>query len=300
MIRNFFSGRSLLARFTLVSFLVTALIATVLTWRLESSLEQDALSAVAENTAEQAKNILNVNLTSSDLKASLQGERYDEIDALIHDTLLSTNIVRIKIWNRNGLLIYSDDTSIMGKTFPITQEMIEAFSGEMATEISSLEAAENMDVRGLYNQLFEIYVPLQLANSSEVQGVYEVYYDLSKLQPRLLRIRYTVATGVSAAFLLLYGTLFLLIRNASRELIQRNKEYQALLITEHRERELAETLERVSRALAEILDLRNLLDLICRESVAIFGTHTAFLWLLEEENCLAFRLMVRALINSLA
>jgi len=288
MIRNFFSGRSLLARFTLVSFLVTALIATVLTWRLESSLEQDALSAVAENTAEQAKNILNVNLTSSDLKASLQGERYDEIDDLIHETLLSTNIVRIKIWNRNGLLIYSDDSSIMGKTFPITQEMLEAFSGEMATEISSLEAAENIDVRGVYNQLFEIYVPLQLANSSEVQGVYEVYYDLSKLQPRLLRIRYTVATAVSAAFLLLYGTLFLLIRNASRELIQRNKEYQALLITEHRERELAETLERVSRALAEILDLRKLLDLICRESVAIFGTHTAFLWLLEEGELFGF------------
>ena len=245
MIRNFFSGRSLLARFTLVSFLVTALIATVLTWRLESSLEQDALSAVAENTAEQAKNILNDNLTVTDLKVSLQGERYDEIDALIHNTLLSSNIVRIKIWNRNGLLIYSDDSSIMGKTFPITQEMIEAFSGEMATEISSLDAAENIDERGLYNQLFEIYVPLQLANSSEVQGVYEVYYDLSKLQPRLLRIRYTVATAVSAAFLLLYGTLFLLIRNASRELIQRNKENQALLITEHRERELAETLERV-------------------------------------------------------
>ena len=288
MIRNFFSGRSLLARFTLVSFLVTALIATVLTWRLESSLEQDALSAVAENTAEQAKNILNDNLTATDLKASLQGERYDEIDALIHNTLLSSNIVRIKIWNRNGLLIYSDDSSIMGKTFPITQEMIEAFSGEMATETSNLEAAENIDERGLYDQLFEIYVPLQLANSSEVQGVYEVYYDLSKLQPRLLRIRYTVATGVSAAFLLLYGTLFLLIRNASRELIQRNKEYQTLLITEHRERELAETLERVSRALAEILDLRNLLDLICRESVAIFGTHTAFLWLLEEGELFGF------------
>jgi len=166
--------------------------------------------------------------------------------------------------------------------------MIEAFSGEIATEISSLEAAENIDELGLYNQLFEIYVPLQLANSSEVQGVYEVYYDLSKLQPRLLRIRYTVATGVSAAFLLLYGTLFLLIRNASRELIQRNKEYQALLITEHRERELAETLERVSRALAEILDLRKLLDLICQESVAIFGTHTAFLWLLEEGELFGF------------
>jgi HD-GYP domain-containing protein (c-di-GMP phosphodiesterase class II) len=79
-----------------------------------------------------------------------------------------------------------------------------------------------------------------------------------------------------------------LIRNASRELIQRNKENQALLITERRERELSETLERVSHALSEILDLRGLLDLICRESVAIFGTHAAFLWLLEGGELIGF------------
>jgi HD-GYP domain-containing protein (c-di-GMP phosphodiesterase class II) len=288
MIRNFLSGRSLLVRFTLVSLFVTVLIATGLAWRLELTLERDALSAVAENTADQATNILNDNLTVADLKTALQGERYVEIDALIHHTLLSANIVRIKIWNRDGLLIYSDDSSIMGKTFPITQEMIKAFSGEMATEISRLEAAENIDVQGLYEQLFEIYVPLQLDNSSEVQGVYEVYYDLSKLQPRLMGIRYTVWGAVGIAFLLLYGTLFMLIRNASRDLIQRNRENQRLLIAERKERALSETLERVSRALAEILDLRKLLDLICRESVAIFGTHTAFLWLLEEGELIGF------------
>jgi hypothetical protein len=82
--------------------------------------------------------------------------------------------------------------------------------------------------------------------------------------------------------------LFMLIRNASRELIQRNKENQALLITERRERELSETLERVSHALVQILDLRGLLDLICHESVAIFGTHAAFLWLLEGGELIGF------------
>ena len=83
--------------------------------------------------------MLNVHLTADDLRVSMQGELYDEIDALIRDTLLSANIVRIKIWNRAGLLIYSDDSSIMGKTFPITKEMMEAFHGEIATEISRLE-----------------------------------------------------------------------------------------------------------------------------------------------------------------
>jgi HD-GYP domain-containing protein (c-di-GMP phosphodiesterase class II) len=288
MFRDFLSGMSLLARFTLVSFFITFLVAIGLAMHLESTLERDALSAVAESTAHQASNILQKNLTTTDLKKSLEGERHAEVDTLIHNTLLSTNIVRIKIWNRAGLLVYADDISIMGKTFPITNEMMEAFHGEMATEISTLEAEENIGERGLYEELFEIYVPLQPADSNEILGIYEVYYDLSKLQPRLIRIRYTVWGGVGAGFVVLYGTLFLLIRNASRELVQRNKENQVLLITERRERELSETLERVSRALAEILDLRKLLDLICRESVAVFGAHAGFLWLLEGGELIGF------------
>ncbi len=288
MIGKFFSGKSLLVRFTLVSLFVTVLIATGLAWRLESALARDAFSGVAANTADQATNVLNKHLTVADLKAALQGERYKEIDTLIHNTLLSANIVRIKIWNRQGLLIYSDDKGIMGKTFPVERDLQEAFRGEIASDITTLQAGENIGERGLYEQLFEIYVPLQPSDSSAIMGAYEVYYDLSKLQPRLMQIRYTVWSGVGIAFLLLYGALFVLIRNASRELIQRNKENQVLLVAERRERELSERLERVSHALSENLDLRKLLDLICRESVDVFKTHTAFLWLLEGDELIGF------------
>ncbi len=104
-IRNTLSRLSLLARFTLVSFFVTIVIASSLAWRLESILENDALSAVAQNTADQAANILDKNLSTSDFGGAMRGERYDEIDALIHSTLLNANIVRIKIWNRAGLVV---------------------------------------------------------------------------------------------------------------------------------------------------------------------------------------------------
>src|SRR6266498_4096512 len=288
MIHKFLAGMSLLTHFTLVSFFITLMIAMSLAWRLESVLERDALSTVAQNTADQATNILNKNLTAADLETALHGERNDEIDALIHNTLLSANIVRIKIWNLDGLLVYSDEKNIMGKTFPIDAELQEAFGGKIATDISNLQAEENIAERSHYTDLFEIYIPLQPADSQQILGAFEVYYDLSKLQPRLTRIRYTVWSGVGITFLILYGTLFLLIRNASRELIQRNKENQVLLVTERRERELSERLERLSRALSEILDLRKLLDLICGESVDVFNTQAAFLWLLEGGELIGF------------
>jgi len=288
MIRNFLSRMSLLTRFTFLSLLVTLVIAGVLAWRLESILESDILSDVASDTAEQAANILNMNLTAADLNGPLQGQRYNEVNSLIQGTLLSSNIVRIKIWNRNGQLVYSDDQEIVGRTFPISGELEEAFEGQVATEISSLDSDENISERGEYDQLFEVYVPLQPAGSQDILGVYEVYYDLASLQPRLIRIRSIVWGGVGIGFLMLYAMLFFLIRNASRDLIQRSLDNQHLLIAEHEQRELSETLERVSRALGEILDLRSLLDLICRESVELFKTQSAFLWLLEGGELVGF------------
>jgi HD-GYP domain-containing protein (c-di-GMP phosphodiesterase class II) len=288
MIHKFTSGMSLLTRFTVVSLFITLMIAIGLAWRLESTLERDALSAVAHNTADQATNILNKKLTVADLEQALGGQRYEQIDTLIHNTLLSADIVRIKIWNRNGLLVYSDDRNILGKSFHAAEDLQEAFHGEIASDISHLRAAENIDERGIYEALFEIYVPLQPADSDSILGAYEVYYDLSKLQPRLIHIRYTVWSGVGIAFLVLYGTLFLLVRSASRELIRTNEENQALLVTERRARELSEKLGRLSHALSENLDLRKLLELICRESVDIFRTHATFLWLLEGDDLIGF------------
>jgi len=288
MIYHSFSKLSLLLRFTLISLALTGLIAAGLAAHLQYNLQADALSAVAENTAHQAINILDKQITANDLRNPLPGERYDEIDSLIHNTLLSTNIVRIKIWNSEGLLVYTDEKMILGKTFPVSDEMREALQGNMATEISKLQDEENVSEHGLYEELFEIYVPLQPTDSNQILGVYEVYYDISQLQPRLTRIRYNVWGGVGIAFVLLYGTLFLLIRNASGQLNQKNREYQALLIAERKQRELSETLERVGRAMSEILDLRALLDLICRESVTIFGTQAAFLWLLEGGELIGF------------
>src|SRR6185503_11970417 len=129
MLRNFFERWSLLSRFTLISFCVASLIVAAVAWGLERNLKAEILQEVAEDTAEQASNILDENLTAADLKDSLPPERYNEVDALIQNTLLNSNIVRIKIWNRNGFLIYADDQSLAGQSFALSPELEAALEG---------------------------------------------------------------------------------------------------------------------------------------------------------------------------
>jgi putative nucleotidyltransferase with HDIG domain len=288
MLRNLFSRLSLLTRFSIVAFLVMLVVAIGLAAWLEDKLQSDALWAVAENTATQVNNSLNPSIDLTDLEGPISGQRYESINELIHKTLLSSDIVRIKIWNPEGMLIYSDDPTLIGQIFEISTELQDALNGRMATEISELEKAENITERDQFTRLFEVYVPLQPDGVTDVKGAYEVYYDLNQLEPRLARIRRAVWGGVGVGFLFLYLSLFFLLLQPSRELIRRNQENKRLLLAERDQRQLSETLERVSLALSGILDLRRLLDLICLESTRVFGTQAAYLWLVEGDELVGF------------
>jgi putative nucleotidyltransferase with HDIG domain len=65
-------------------------------------------------------------------------------------------------------------------------------------------------------------------------------------------------------------------------------ERERLLLTERAGRELAEALGRVALAMNATLDLHELLNLICRESAALFQVETAFVWLIEGSDLLGF------------
>ncbi|MBU4226374.1 MAG: hypothetical protein KKC71_11225, partial [Chloroflexi bacterium] len=161
---------SLLARFTLLSVFITLAIAVGLAWGLQQQLEHNLLLQEAESAAEQVDKIITPNLTLSDLSGPLDPLRYAQIDALIRQNVLGGHIVRVKIWSRDGTLLYSDETALVGKRFPLGEHIQEALAGEIGMEISSLQKEENIGERGRYGRLIEVYVPLRPEGSSEVAG----------------------------------------------------------------------------------------------------------------------------------
>jgi len=300
-VRRLSNRLSLLERFSLVSLFVTVLIAIGLGLGLQSLLEQDALWSQAETTADQVMTVLDNNLTSADLTAPMGIARYDQVDAIIGNMLPSEHIVRIKIWNREGRLIYSNLRALVGQQYPLSDELQEALSGKISAGLTTLDKPENASEQE-YARLFEIYVPIRPSDSAAVLGAYEAYYDLAAIEPKIARIHKFVWGGVGLGFLVLYGALFLVVRGASSELVRRNREAgeqlaerekaeqerEKLLAAEREQRHLAESLARVGLALSGMLDLHQLLELICRESSNVFGVDATFLWLIDGEDLVGF------------
>ncbi|MDO8957967.1 MAG: ATP-binding protein [Deltaproteobacteria bacterium] len=219
---------SLLIKFSLISFFLLMAIAIALGWGIQWHLKKNALKQESENAAEQVTTILNQNLRLADLSRPLDPNRYAQIDKLIRQNILGRHIVRVKIWNLDGVVVYSDAKDLVGRRFPVEGELREALAGKIAMEISDLRKEENVAERGHFRRLMEIYVPLRPIDSPQVAGAYEIYHDLSPLESHLTKLRLFIWASIGLGFVILYGLLFTIVRSASRELIRRNDENMRL------------------------------------------------------------------------
>jgi putative nucleotidyltransferase with HDIG domain len=214
-----------LGTFSVVSLFLMVLIGFVLTWVIQQHLEQAALLQEAESAADQVSAILQPNLRLADFSGPLDVTRYAEVDALIRQNLLrSQHIVRVKIWTQDGLLLYSDERDLAGRYFAVDEDLKEALSGKVAMQVSSLQKDENVAEQGQWSRLLEVYVPLRLAETSQVAGAYEIYHDLASIEPHMAELRLSIWGSVGLGFLILYGSLFTLVRGASLRLFRSDQE----------------------------------------------------------------------------
>ncbi|MCX6053754.1 MAG: HD domain-containing protein [Chloroflexi bacterium] len=258
---------NLLTTFSLLGGFITIIIAIIFALGLEYYLEQNALQQEANIAAYQVTILVSPNLSRADLSAPFASTRLVQINSLINKDNLPGHIVRIKIWNKSGMLLYSDEISLIGKTFPVSDELEKGIKGEIAKDVSSLNDLENVAEKGSYNRLLEVYVPIRLNGSNEVVGVYEIYSDLSVLDQDIVAMQRFVWLSVGFGFLILYGSLFILVRNASHELVRQNEENNLLYVQEQTRLGELSALYDLSRALADAIDCDTIFTLVTRHAV---------------------------------
>lgn len=211
--------------FSIVSLLVTIIIAGVMAIYIQRELEQLALRQAAEAAAEQVDLFLKPNLKSTDLVGPINFASDQKVTALMEKILNDPHVVRVKIWNRDGLLIYSDEKELVGRYFPIDDDLQKALSGETIMDVSSLNKAENVLEKGRFgSQLMEIYVPLHVYDTTQILGSYEIYHDLAMVEPRIAETRRFVWISLTIGFAFLYGVLMILVYGVSRKLARTNSE----------------------------------------------------------------------------
>ncbi|HEX6700939.1 MAG TPA: diguanylate cyclase, partial [Gaiellaceae bacterium] len=194
---------------------------------LDSSIRSRALASARQSAVLTARAVVGPHVTRAGFEDGLTPKQVSDLDREVSQGLRSAGISRFKLWNRHGRVVYSDDHALVGRRFPVSDELDEAFDGEIASEVSDLEKAENVAERS-DGQLLEVYVPLQMDGS--VVGASEIYVPYS---PVLASIRHDVlklGLALALGLLLLWATLFRLVASASKRLRRQSEENRHLAL----------------------------------------------------------------------
>jgi signal transduction histidine kinase len=136
-------------------------------------------------------------------------------------------LVRVKIWTRDGYIIYSDARQLIGRTYPLDEEDRAAFDQNgVEAEVSDLTAPENSYERQ-YGKLLEVYLPIH-----DKQGrrfLFEGYLRFSSVSASARRLWLKFAPAILGVLLLLYVVQMPLAWRLARRLREGQEERERLL-----------------------------------------------------------------------
>jgi hypothetical protein len=100
--------------------------------------------------------------------------------------VLGSSVVRVKLWDRSGRIVYSDERRLIGARYPIAREELDEFQGNrIEAEVSHLGEPENRYERS-FGKLLEVYAAVTTPSGRQLR--YEEYYRSSFITDRGRRI----------------------------------------------------------------------------------------------------------------
>ena len=136
-------------------------------------------------------------------------------------------VAKIKIYNLAGLTVFSTDERQIGEDKSSNPGFLSARAGEVVSDITYREKFDAFE--GVINQrnLIASYVPVRSAPDAPVEGVFEVYSDVTELLLLQSRAQWQVAGIVLALLTLLYLFLHFVVRRADRTIARQELERAA-------------------------------------------------------------------------
>ncbi|MBB1092697.1 ATP-binding protein [Rhodopseudomonas palustris] len=212
-IRSIWRRATLLQQFLAAATVTICVSMAVLTYSVSTRLESSIMQAAAEEGALLVGHFIGPHvqeLASSDV---LSPQNVERLDAMLQ-TVLNERVKVIKIWMKDGRLVYATNNKLIGEKFP-SDHLDKAFGGRVSGSFDDLDDDENTYERELKVPLIEIYAPFYRTGTREVIAVGEVYNDGSRLLGELSHIRTVTAGIVGAVTAPMMLLLFLIVRRAS-------------------------------------------------------------------------------------
>ena len=213
------------AAFLVAGLVVLTAVGLALALALHQTATNEAIREARLVTELEATSVVGQVLTD---EALVPGPAYDKLDQVVRQHVISHQIVRIKVWDASGRIVYSDDKSLVGLRFPLGAEDLAALeSGGAFADVTNLTASENMGERR-FGKLLQVYLGVRTPTGQKL--LFETYQPYQTITDASRRTWLTSLPVLLGGLVLLYLIQAPLAYRMARRLKRSQDEREALLL----------------------------------------------------------------------
>jgi two-component system, NarL family, sensor kinase len=216
-----------LLRFALAGLLAVVVVGAIAVVAQRSAARSDAIGDAQTLARMAGDGVLAPNVN----QALLDGDprQVAVVDKLVRAKILSEDgIVRVKLWDPTGRIVYSDLHALRGRRFDLPQDEREALeTGKAEAELTDLRRAENRFDK-LSGKLLEVYLPIRSVEGKPL--LFELYQRQSSVATTARKTWLTFVPALIGALLLLQLLQLPLAYRMARTLHDNRQEREALLL----------------------------------------------------------------------
>lgn len=154
-------------------------------------------------------------LNAQQVAGGLSPAEIAQTDDKLQGAAVSQEVQRIKVWNRDGRIVYSDNPSLIGKLLAIDTDLREALEGRSSASVTSGHDEENSGDT-LSGPLIQVYVPLVFQGTSSPSGAFELYLPYAPVQAAIDRESNQLYIFLAAGLAVFYASMFPVVLLADR------------------------------------------------------------------------------------
>jgi len=149
-----------------------------------------------------------------------------ELDDYLSEQVNGLDVVKIKIYNLSGLTVYSSDLSQIGKSKSKHASFLAAKNGQVVSKLSFRDKIYAQKEFIHDRNIIASYVPVRSGNSKNVEGVIEIYKDVTIIFSEISQTRIQLILGVVIILISLFCVLYFVVRHADQVINQYNIDLQ--------------------------------------------------------------------------
>lgn len=126
------------------------------------------------------------------------------------------HVTSVRIWKRDGLIVYSSEPELIGRTFPLNPNPRKAWLGTVAVEFDDLFHEEDARDRATGLPLLEVFAPIRDTEHGNVIAVVEFHERAEALKAELTDAQWKIWVSTAVITLAMMAVLFSIVARGSR------------------------------------------------------------------------------------